>query len=526
MAERVVKQVRPRSKIPSLPKEIREKRVAAYARVSTDSDEQMGSVEAQKDYFEKLIREKPGWVLVGVYADEGISGTSLNHREAFARMIDDAMDGQIDLIVTKSLSRFARNTVDALNIIRKLKLKDVGVYFEKENIWTMDSKGELLITIMSSLAQEESRSISENVTWGQRKRFADGKVSMPYKQFLGYRKGADGLPEIVPEEAEIVRTIYRMFVEGMSAGSIAKHLTESGVPTPSGKAVWQRHTIESILQNEKYKGSALLQKKYTVDFLQKKMKVNEGEVPQYYVEHSHPAIIAPEEWERVQLELKRRKDSGRRTFSTSPFAGKLICGDCGEIFGSKVWHSNSKYRRTIWQCNAKFKGDSICATPHLYEDDIKELFVVALSKLLVNREALLEDGRLIRHELMDTSAIDAECEELLREMDVVAGLIQKCINENAVEAIDQDEYISRYNSLVERHEKAKNRYDTLQKKRDRRLIQADVMSGFLFAITELDTLQLQFNPPLWHITVDHVTVYADERLVFYFKNGSKAEVQI
>lgn len=526
MAERIVRQVRPRSKVQSLPKEIREKRVAAYARVSTDSDEQMGSVEAQKDYFEKLIREKPGWVLVGVYADEGISGTSLNHREAFARMIDDAMDGQIDLIVTKSLSRFARNTVDALNIIRKLKLKDVGVYFEKENIWTMDSKGELLITIMSSLAQEESRSISENVTWGQRKRFADGKVNMPYKQFLGYRKGADGLPEIVPEEAEIVRTIYRMFVEGISAGSIAKHLTEGGVPTPSGKAVWQRHTIESILQNEKYKGSALLQKKYTVDFLQKKMKVNEGEVPQYYVEHSHPAIIAPEEWERVQLELKRRKDSGRRTFSTSPFAGKLICGDCGEIFGSKVWHSNSKYRRTIWQCNAKFKGDTICTTPHLYEEDIKELFVVALSKLLVDREALLEDGRLIRHELMDTAAIDTECEELLREMDVVAGLIQKCINENAVQTIDQDEYINRYNALVERHEKAQNRYDTLQKKRDRRLIQADIMSGFLFAITELDTLQLQFNPSLWHTTVDHVTAYADERLVFHFKNGSEVEVRL
>ena len=349
---------------------------------------------------------------------------------------------------------------------------------------------------------------------------------MPYKQFLGYRKGADGLPEIVPEEAEIVRTIYRMFVEGMSAGSIAKHLTENGVPTPSGKTVWQRHTIESILQNEKYKGSALLQKKYTVDFLQKKMKVNEGEVPQYYVEHSHPAIIAPEEWERVQLELKRRKDSGRRTFLTSPFAGKLFCGDCGEIYGSKVWHSNSKYRRTVWQCNAKFKGDKKCTTPHLYEDDIKELFVVSLSKLMVNREALLEDGRLIRHELMDTAAIDTECEELLQEMDVVASLIQKCVNENAVQTIDQDEYINRYNALVERHEKAQSRYDSLQKKRERRLIQADVMSGFLFAITEFDTLQLRFDPALWHTTVDHVTVFADERLVFHFKNGSEVKVRL
>ena len=211
---------------------------------------------------------------------------------------------------------------------------------------------------------------------------------------------------------------------------------------------------------------------------------------------------------------------------TSPFAGKLFCGDCGEIYGSKVWHSNSKYRRTVWQCNAKFKGDKKCTTPHLYEDDIKELFVVSLSKLMVNREALLEDGRLIRYELMDTAAIDTECEELLQEMDVVASLIQKCVNENAVQTIDQDEYINRYNALVERHEKAQSRYDSLQKKRERRLIQADVMSGFLFAITEFDTLQLRFDPALWHTTVDHVTVFADERLVFHFKNGSEVKVRL
>lgn len=264
-------------------------------------------------------------------ADEGISALNTKKRDGFNRMIADALAGKIDLIVTKSVSRFARNTVDSLTTVRKLKDKGVEVYFEKENIWTMDSKGELLITIMSSLAQEESRSISENVTWGQRKRFADGKVSMPYKQFLGYKKGADGLPEIVPEEAETVRTIYRMFIEGLSPNAIAKHLTDTAVPTPAGKEKWQRQTVESILKNEKYKGSALLQKKYTVDFLQKKMKVNEGEVPQYYVEHSHPAIIAPEEWELVQLELHRRRDSGRRTICSSPFAGKLICGDCGEF---------------------------------------------------------------------------------------------------------------------------------------------------------------------------------------------------
>ena len=226
--------------------------------------------------------------------------------------------------------------------------------FEKENIYTLDSKGELLITIMSSLAQEESRSISENVTWGHRKRFADGKVSLPYKRFLGYRKGADGLPEIVPDEAEIVRQIYKQFLEGKSYYAIAKNLTDRGIPTPAGKEQWHIRTIGSILTNEKYKGSALLQKKFTVDFLTKKTKVNEGEVPQYYIEESHPAIISPEEFELVQAEMAKRKQLGRKFSGNDIFSAKIICGDCGGFFGAKVWHSNSKYRRVIWQCNQKF----------------------------------------------------------------------------------------------------------------------------------------------------------------------------
>ena len=208
MADRVVTLL-PARKTFTRAAEYSVQRVADYARVSTDSDEQMGSVEAQKDYFEKLIQKRPDWVLVGIYADEGISGTSINRREAFNRMIADALDGKIDLIVTKSLSRFARNTVDTLNTIRKLKAEGIGVYFEKEDINTLDGKGEFLITLMSSLAEEESRSISENVKWGKRKRFADGKYYMPYKHFLGYNKGPDGTPVLVEDEAKIIRMIYR-----------------------------------------------------------------------------------------------------------------------------------------------------------------------------------------------------------------------------------------------------------------------------------------------------------------------------
>ena len=299
------------------------RRVAGYARVSTDSEEQLTSYEAQVDYYTQYIKANPEWQFVAVYTDEGISATNTKHRDGFNRMVQDALDGKIDLIVTKSVSRFARNTVDSLTTVRKLKEKGVEVYFQKENIYTLDSKGELLITIMSSLAQEESRSISENVTWGQRKRFADGKVSMPYRHFLGYRKGADGLPEIVPEEAELVRRIYRMFMQGKTPHAIGKILTAEGIPTPAGKEKWQSSTIESILQNEKYRGDARLQKKFTVDFLQKKMKVNEGEVPQYYVENSHPAIIDPEEWDLVQAEFSRRKALGSRYSAASVFSCSL-----------------------------------------------------------------------------------------------------------------------------------------------------------------------------------------------------------
>ena len=513
--------------ITRLPRESAQlRRVAAYARVSTDSEEQLTSYEAQVDYYTRYIQGRPDWVFVGIYTDEGISATNTKRREGFNRMVQDALDGKIDLIVTKSVSRFARNTVDSLTTVRKLKDAGVEVYFEKENIWTLDSKGELLITIMSSLAQEESRSISENVTWGQRKRFADGKVSIPYGHFLGYRKGENGIPEIVPEQAEIVRSIYRMCIEGMSTNAIAKHLTQQGIPTPAGKQVWQKATVESILRNEKYKGAALLQKTFTVDFLQKKTKVNEGEVPQYYVEHSHEAIIKPEEWEKVQLELARRRHSPRRTQCNSPFAGKIICGDCGEIFGSKVWHSTSKYRRTIWRCNAKYESGDACSTLHLYEDDLKQYFITALSQLLTDRTALLEDGRLILSELLDTATLDADSNRTLQEMDVVAGMIRQMVNENANQVTDQTAYADRYNSLVERYEKLQAEYDALLHQKERRKIQAEAIGSCLDALAALELPQIAYTDSLWNTAVDHVMVFAGDRLVFHFKNGSEVEVNV
>ena len=387
MADRVVTQVRPRAALPSLTKAAFEKRVAAYARVSTDSDEQMGSVEAQKDYFQKMITERPGWVLVDIYADEGISGTSLNRREAFNRMIDDAMAGKIDMIITKSLSRFARNTVDALNTIRKLKTAGVGVYFEKEDIDTLDAKGEFLITLMSSLAEEESRSISENVKWGTRKRFADGKYSLPYKQFLGYKKGSDGTPELVEEEAKIIRIIYRLFLDGYASTAIAQKLTDANISTPARHQVWNRKTIESILRNEKYYGAALLQKRYCEDFRTKKMVPNRGELPQYYIENDHKPIVTKEIFDEVQRRLQHpyRKHSTALLFSY-----KLICTDCGGLFGPIPTHSTT-YHDIVWKCSNRHLHKYPCTTPLLYEELLKPIFHEIILSILKQNPGVVRD---------------------------------------------------------------------------------------------------------------------------------------
>lgn len=501
------------------------KRVAAYARVSTDNDEQLSSYEAQVDYYTRHIQSNPAWEFVEVYTDEGISATSTKKRDGFNRMIADALNGKIDLIITKSVSRFARNTVDTLTTVRQLKEKGVEVYFEKENIYTLDSKGELLITIMSSLAQEESRSISENVTWGQRKRFADGKVTLPYGQFLGYEKGEDGLPKIVEREAEIVRQIYRMYLEGKTSTGIAKHLMDNGVPTPSGKKKWQPSTIMSILQNEKYKGDAMLQKTFTVDFLTKKKKLNEGEIPQYYVENSHPAIVTQEVFDLVQHEIRKRKGVIGYKTGGSCFSGKIVCGECGSFYGSKVWHSTSKYRRTIWQCNNKFKNDRKCSTPHLYEDKIKEAFLGAFNSLIENKDEILQSYEEIVRALTDTSGLDKEAAKLQSECAVVAELLRKCVEENASSALDQQDYQERYTGLAKRYESAKDGLARLNDKRLEHNAKRERLEAFLRVLEKSDVLLAEFDEELWNFCVENVKVHS-EQIIFVFKDGMELDWNI
>ena len=502
--------------------QVRRRRTAGYARVSTDSEEQQTSYEAQVDYYTNYIKSRDDWEFVEVYTDEGISATNTKHREGFKRMIADALAGKIDLIVTKSVSRFARNTVDSLTTVRQLKEKGIEIFFEKENIWTLDSKGELLITIMSSLAQEESRSISENCTWGQRKRFADGKVTVPFNRFLGYDRGEDGNLVVNPEQAATVKRIYSMFLQGMTPFGIASKLTVDGILSPGGKERWNAGAVRSILTNEKYRGDALLQKSYTVDFLTKKKKPNDGEIPQYYVENNHQAIIQPDVFDMVQRELARRRQNRSHHSGVHLFSGKIKCGQCGNWYGSKVWHSTDKYRCTIWQCNHKFGGDEKCGTPHLTEEDIHRYYLSAVNKLLKDRDDIISTFELAKSAAFDTTALATERDELQSDLVVVSVLLQQCIQENAHVALDQTEYQKRYDGLTERFNKAKAQLDTITATISDKLARQATIEAFLDELRRLDIVT-EFQPVLWYSLVDFMTVYSKDEVRITFKDGTEIQ---
>lgn len=408
--------------------------MAAYCRVSTDQEEQLSSYENQVSYYTNFISNNPQYELAGIYADEGISGTNTKKRKNFNRMIDDCEAGKIERIIVKSISRFARNTLDCLNYVHRLKELGIGVTFEKEAIDTLDAKGEVLLTILSSLAQDESRSISENSTWGIRKRFEQGKFSVNTRKFMGYDSDESGNLIVNEEQAKIVRMIYEKYLCGRNYFVIARELNEAGIPGWNGKVNWIASTIETMLHNEKYKGDTLLQKTYTVDFLTKKREKNQGQIAQYYVENNHPAIVKPEIWEAVQLEEQRRREYMKlhhiKAYSSdlanNPFASKIICGECGEAFGRKKWRPRPGEYRSVWQCNARYrvKGVMGCANRHIDESTLEEIFVKAWNSLMENKEACMQKWermrkgknplltyraeQLIKYANMDMQKFDAE----------------------------------------------------------------------------------------------------------------------
>ena len=365
-------------------------RVGAYCRVSTDSEEQEGSYEAQVIHYTAVIRENPDWELAGIYADEGISGTQVNRRKEFSRMIDDCKAGKIDLIVTKSISRFARNTLDCLRYIRELKSLGIPVIFEKEHINTMDAKGELVITIMASIAQEESQSISQNVRMGIQYRMQQGKGRVNTSVLLGLDRGADGRLCPVPEEADTVRAIYRAFVNGEGANAIARRLESEGVLTPTRKTHWFPSSVVRILTNEKYCGDLLLQKYYVKDFLTHRTIRNKGNLPMYFVANAHDPVVPKAVFEEVQGEMLRRSQryrepGARREVGTETLNRRLLCAYCGRVLRKCILPNGE----VQWECRLRpctkkrenFEGERKCRLRHLPEREAKKGILEAFSRL-------------------------------------------------------------------------------------------------------------------------------------------------
>lgn len=414
-------------------------RVAAYCRVSTDSEEQLTSYTMQKKVYTEMIMEKPEWCLVDIYADEGISGTKAVNRHEFQRMMKDCKRGKIDYIITKSVSRFARNTAECLEFVRQLKLMGIGVIFEEQNIDTLKMDGELLITIHAGFAQAESESMSKNITWAFRKRFENGEVVFNYKKMVGYRKGANG-PEIIPEEAEIIRTIFDMYIAGMTLREIVDKLLEEGVPTKCGKVKWSAATIQSILKNEKYCGDAILQKTITIDCIEKIHKKNEGEAPMYYVRDNHPAIVSRKTFNKAQEEMARRackrspsqkgSVTGQGKYSKYALSEVLHCGTCGTKYRRTTWCKNGK-KRVVWRCCSRLDfGTQFCKdSPTLDETELHAAIVRAMGTFSK------EDYEIFHQSILETMPDAIGMFEDTSEAGVIKSQIES-LNQGMMELVE------------------------------------------------------------------------------------------
>lgn len=381
-------------------------RVAAYCRVSTKQEEQLNSYENQVEHYTHRINSEKDWQLEGIYADKGISGTSVKKRDEFNRMIRRCKQGKIDMIITKSIARFARNTVDCLKYVRTLKDLGVDVYFEEQGIHSNQPGAEFYITIYGSIAQSESENISANVKWGKAQSAKEGKVNFHYQNFLGYRKGTDGKPEIVPEEAEAIRLIYDLFLAGNSLSGIAHKLEKRGILSPAGKEKWQLSTVRSILSNEKYKGDAIINKTYITDCISKKVRTNNGERPKYYVENSHPAIIDSATFGRVQEELARRSGKHKvKQVGTKTEQGKysskyaltelLICGECKTPYRRCTWTASGK-KKIVWRCiNRLDYGKKYCHnSPSIEESVLQKAIMEAIMKIAIQNTDVMNTLKL------------------------------------------------------------------------------------------------------------------------------------
>lgn len=440
-------------------------------------------------------------------------------------MVEDALDGKIDLIVTKAVTRFARNTVDTLETTRKLKENGVEVFFEEQNVYTFDSSGELMLTILASMGQEESRNISENVKWGKKKKYADGQVTLAYKNFLGYDKHPTdrhkGLA-VNEEQAELVRLIYRLFLKGKTTSYICNYLEKYGYKTPTNKTKWYISTIQSILQNEKYKGDALVQKTYVPDFKSHKVVKNKGEIQQYYQENHHDPIINPEEWDMVQVEIDRRKKLTYTYNSTNVFTCKLICADCGSFFGQKVWHSTSKYRRLVYQCNDKFnKEHEKCHTPAIEEKEIKRMFLDAYSSFMGDRNKVINDCQEMISILDNTVEIENEIIKANGKAEEIVVLVKNLVETNSRVAMQQEDYQIKYDSYDKEHSILMNKIGDLQMELERKKMQSKSLQAFINDLSTRPSILEEWDEDIWTYLVDKAIVHDDGAITFLFRNGTE-----
>lgn len=516
--------------------DIRPKRVAAYCRVSTDKEQQEHSFETQKEMYTDMIMMKPNWQMAGIYADEGITGTIAKKRPDFMRMIEDCRKGKIDLIITKSVSRFSRNNLDCLLYVRELKEMGIPIIFEKEGINTLQVSSELLITLFSGLSQAESESISMNVKIGKRQSLKNGNVPFSYKSFLGYRKGADGKPEIDEEQAVVIRRIFSEYLAGKSLLDIAKGLTADKIPTARGKTNWSSARVQSILTNEKYKGDALLQKTYIVDCISKKSKKNNGELPMYYVENNHPAIIERAVFDRVQEEISRRNSKKKvKQVGTKTELGKysskyalseiLYCGNCGTPYRRCTWSKNGK-KKIVWRCISRLDyGKKYCKdSPSIEESLLHNAITEAITKKAQMENADVD--RIRRHiELyknnQDTSGILAKQERL--------KTIQEHINQLTdmdSEAVQNGDFDTQFESLYAEMYAIKDELDEIEKSKSKVETETDFIEEMTMVMQGLKNHPVEYNDLVVRQLIECIKVMSKDTLHIYFKDGIKLETQM
>jgi site-specific DNA recombinase len=497
---------------------VQKKRVAAYCRVSTDSEEQESSYETQIEHYTSFISNHPDWVLAGIYADDGISGMNIKKRDEFQRMINDCNDGKIDMVITKSISRFARNTVDCLNYTRILKNKNIGVYFEKENINTLDAKGEVLMTIMASLAQQESESLSANVRLGLQFRYQQGKVQVNHKRFLGYTKDEEGHLIINKEQAEVVKRIYRDYLEGKSFLQIKRSLEADGILNGAGRSKWNESNIKQILTNEKYIGDALLQKTYTVDILEKKRETNKGQVPKYYVENSHEAIIPKEIFHKVQEEIARRSNLTNGTTKIKriysglyALSGIVFCANCGDIFRRIKWN-NRGCKSTVWRCVSRVEKDGPdCKARTVHEELLQQVVTKAINEAFNEKEAILP--LLIEN-------IESCLEEDISDKILAIDEKMKSMQQELLAAVNSKNAGDELGMKIRKLRDEKQALQVEQAFRQDRKVRIDEMMDFL---NDLPCELTEYEEQYVRTLLEKITVY-DDYFIIEFKSGIEMQI--